>query len=112
MAMMYVSMGMMVGFSLASYLSYHLMPCIAITFPIVFLLAIIGLAETPQYLLRRGRDEQAEKSYYFYKNLKAPKAGDKEASNHDAAKIEFDSFRLQVLSGGITEKITTRDFCE
>ncbi|XP_017104189.2 facilitated trehalose transporter Tret1-like [Drosophila bipectinata] len=110
MAMMYVSIGMMIGFSLASYLSYHLMPCIAITFPIVFLLAIIGLAETPQYLLRRGRDEQAEKSYYFYKNLKAPKVGDKEASNHDAAKIEFDSFRLQVLSGGITEKITKRDF--
>ncbi|KAH8278449.1 hypothetical protein KR018_003426 [Drosophila ironensis] len=108
--MMYVSIGMMIGFSLASYLSYYLMPCIAIALPVCFLLAIIGLSETPQYLLKRGRDEQAEKAYYFYKNLKAPAADDKEASKHDAAKIEFDTFRLQVLSGGVTERITWRDF--
>ncbi|KAH8340749.1 hypothetical protein KR059_005904 [Drosophila kikkawai] len=110
MAMMYVSMGMMVGFALASYLSYYLMPCIIIALPVVFMLAIFGLAETPQFLLRRGQDAKAEKSFYFYKNLRPPPAGDKESSHHDAAKIEFDTFRLQVLSGGVTESITWRDF--
>ncbi|XP_070143279.1 facilitated trehalose transporter Tret1 isoform X3 [Drosophila kikkawai] len=110
MAMMYVSMGMMVGFALASYLSYYLMPCIIIALPVVFMLAIFGLAETPQFLLRRGQDVKAEKSFYFYKNLRPPPAGDKESSHHDAAKIEFDTFRLQVLSGGVTESITWRDF--
>lgn len=109
---MYVSIGMMVGFTLASYLSYYLMPCIIIALPVVFIVAIFGLAETPQFLLRRGRDAQAEKSFYFYKNLTPPAGGDKEAANHDAAKIEFDTFRLQVLSGGVTESITWRDFSE
>ncbi|KAH8369391.1 hypothetical protein KR009_009632 [Drosophila setifemur] len=108
--MMYVSMGMMIGFAMASYLSYYLMPCIIIALPVVFLLAIIGLAETPQYLLKHGRDDEAEKSFYFYKSLTPPSPADKEASKHDAAKIEFDTFRRQVLSGGITESITWRDF--
>jgi len=112
MAMMYVSIGMIVGFTLASYLSYYLMPCIIVALPVVFMLAVIGLSETPQYLLRRGRDDQAEKSFYFYKNLKPPTTSDKEASKHDAAKIEFDTFRLQVLSGGVTESISWRDFSE
>ncbi|XP_036675117.3 facilitated trehalose transporter Tret1 [Drosophila suzukii] len=110
MAMMYVSIGMIVGFTLASYLSYYLMPCIIVALPVVFMLAVIGLSETPQYLLRRGRDDQAEKSFYFYKNLKPPTTSDKEASKQDAAKIEFDTFRLQVLSGGVTESISWRDF--
>ncbi|XP_002070820.3 facilitated trehalose transporter Tret1 [Drosophila willistoni] len=112
MAMMYVSMGMMVGFACASYLSYYLMPCIIICLPVIYALAIIGLAETPQYLLRHGRDEQAKKSYYFYKNLSSSSSdtSDKESNENDAAKIEFETFRLQVLGGGITQKITLRDF--
>ncbi|KAI8045069.1 facilitated trehalose transporter Tret1 [Drosophila gunungcola] len=112
MAMMYVAIGMLVGFSLASYLSYYLMPCIIVALPVVFMLAISGLSETPQYLLRRGRDDQAEKSFYFYKNLKPPTSSDREASRHKAkmAKMEFDTFRLQVLSGGVTESISWRDF--
>ncbi|XP_017119967.1 facilitated trehalose transporter Tret1 [Drosophila elegans] len=110
MAMMYVAIGMMVGFSLASYLSYYLMPCIIVALPVVFMLAISRLSETPQYLLRRGRDDQAEKSFYFYKNLTPPTSSDREASRHDVAKMEFDTFRLQVLSGGVTESISWRDF--
>ncbi|KAH8359705.1 hypothetical protein KR093_008426 [Drosophila rubida] len=109
MAMMYVSIGMIVGFSLASYLSYYLMPCIAIAFPVIYLLAIIGLSETPQYLLRQGRDALAEKSFYFYKNLPASSA-DNESAHHDAAKKEFETFRQQVLSGGVRQDVNWRDF--
>ncbi|XP_062125159.1 facilitated trehalose transporter Tret1-like [Drosophila sulfurigaster albostrigata] len=109
MAMMYVSIGMIVGFSLASYLSYYLMPCIAIAFPVIYLLAIIGLSETPQYLLRQGRDAQAEKSFYFYKNLHSSSA-DNESAYHDSAKIEFETFRQQVLSGGVKQDVTWKDF--
>ncbi|XP_002019496.2 facilitated trehalose transporter Tret1 [Drosophila persimilis] len=110
MAMMYVSMGMMIGFALASYLSYYLMPCIIVALPVIFMVSVIGLRETPQYLLRHGRDGEAERSYYFYKNLTPPAATNMEVAHHDAAEMEFDTFRIQVLSGGVTQSITWRDF--
>ncbi|XP_068153067.1 facilitated trehalose transporter Tret1-like [Drosophila tropicalis] len=112
LTMVYISTGMMIGFACASYLSYYLLPCIIICLPVIYILAIIGLPETPQYLLRRERDEQAKKSYYFYKNLSSSSSAssDKESAGNDAAKIEFETFRLQVLGGGITQKITLRDF--
>lgn len=111
MAMMYVSIGMIVGYILTSYVSYYLMPCIGICFPIIYLLAIIGLSETPQYLLRKGKDVQAEKSYYFYKNLSV--AGrDNESAHDDAAKKEFETFKQQVLSGGVRQQVSWSDFCK
>ncbi|EDW85207.2 uncharacterized protein Dwil_GK12735 [Drosophila willistoni] len=109
LTMVYISIGTMIGFACASYLSYYLMPCIIICLPVIYILAIIGLSETPQYLLRHGRDEQAKKSYYFYKNLSSSNTTS-ESNENDAAKIEFETFRLQVFGGGITQKITLRDF--
>ncbi|XP_034485937.1 facilitated trehalose transporter Tret1-2 homolog [Drosophila innubila] len=109
MAMMYVSFGMIIGFTMSSYLSYYLMPCIAIALPVIYLLAIIGLSETPQYLLRQGRDAQAEKSYYFYKNLPVLDS-DNESAQRETAKIEFETFRQQVLSGGVRQRVNWTDF--
>ncbi|EDV93397.1 facilitated trehalose transporter Tret1 [Drosophila grimshawi] len=100
MAMMYVSFGMIIGYILTSYLNYYLMPCVAIIVPIVYLIAIWGLHETPQHLLRKSHDAQAEKSYYFYKNL----------PNNDAAKKEFDTFKQQVLKGGVKQDVGWKDF--
>lgn len=109
MAMMYVSFGMIVGFTMSSYLNYYLMPCIAIALPVIYLLAIIGLSETPQYLLRQGRDALAEKSYYFYKNM--PSSGpDNESAHREMAKSEFETFKQQVLSGGVRHRVTYTDF--
>ncbi|KAH8417077.1 hypothetical protein KR222_002892 [Zaprionus bogoriensis] len=109
MAMMYVSFGMIVGYILTTYLSYYLMPCIAILLPVIYLLAIIGLSETPQHLLRQGKDALAERSYYFYKNL--PAVGqDNESARDDAAKKEFETFKQQVLSGGVRQSISSSDF--
>lgn len=111
MAMMYVSIGMIMGYILTTYLSYYLMPCIAILLPVVYLLAIWGLSETPQHLLRKGRNEQAEKSYYFYKNLPASNP-DNESAHNDAAKKEFETFKQQVLKGGVQQDVGWKDFCE
>ncbi|XP_030558999.1 facilitated trehalose transporter Tret1-like [Drosophila novamexicana] len=109
MAMMYVSIGMIIGYILTTYLSYYLMPCIAILLPVVYLLAIWGLSETPQHLLRKGRNEQAEKSYYFYKNLPASNP-DNESAHNDAAKKEFETFKQQVLKGGVQQDVGWKDF--
>lgn len=111
MGMMYVSFGIIVGFTMSSYLSYYVMPCIAIALPVVYLLAIIGLSETPQFLLRQGRDALAEKSYYFYKNLSVLNPGN-ESAHHETAKIEFETFRQQVLNSEVRQRVKLTDFCE
>lgn len=111
MAMMYVSVGLMIGYLLSSYLDYYLVPCIAIAVPVVYLVAIFGLSETPQYLLRRGRDEQAKKSYCFYKNLTIAKP-DGESAHDDSTEREFATFKQQVLSGGVRQDIVWKDFCK
>ncbi|XP_017845537.1 facilitated trehalose transporter Tret1 [Drosophila busckii] len=109
--LMYVSIGMILGYLLTSFLSYYVMPCVAIALPVIYFLTIISLWETPQYLLKQGRDTLAERSYYFYKNLSlSPSDNDNELAQHDAAKQEFETFKQQVLSGGIRETITWRDF--
>ncbi|TDG42783.1 hypothetical protein AWZ03_010795 [Drosophila navojoa] len=109
MAMMYVSIGLMIGYLLSSYLDYYLVPCIAVAVPVAYLVAIFGLSETPQYLLRRGRDEQAKKSYCFYKNLTIAKT-DGESAHDDATEREFATFKQQVLSGGVRQDVVWKDF--
>ncbi|XP_030374058.1 facilitated trehalose transporter Tret1-like [Scaptodrosophila lebanonensis] len=110
MAMMNVCFGTLIGFIMASYLSYYLMPCIVIALPIIYLLAIFNLPETPIYLIRRGRDEKAEKSYRFYKNLKNSPSDQNESEKHDDVKNEFKLYREMVLQGGVREKVTWQDF--
>uniref|UniRef100_A0A6P4F7N7 Facilitated trehalose transporter Tret1 isoform X1 n=3 Tax=Drosophila rhopaloa TaxID=1041015 RepID=A0A6P4F7N7_DRORH len=96
--------GITVGFVLVFYTTYHVLPCIVIVLPILYVILIIPLPEPPHDLLRRGRDEKAEKSYYFYKNLT------KDPTKQNENKAEFNSFRERVLSGGVKEKITFQDF--
>ncbi|KAH8369113.1 hypothetical protein KR009_001671 [Drosophila setifemur] len=102
MIMLALCSGITVGFIMASYIPYFVMPCITVSLPVIYVIAIIALPETPPFLVGRGRDERAERSYYFYKNL---------SDTDNEAKAEFKAFQEGVLSGGRTEKITCRDFC-
>ncbi|XP_033164260.1 facilitated trehalose transporter Tret1-2 homolog isoform X3 [Drosophila mauritiana] len=102
--MMTLCSGITVGFVLVYCLSYHVLPCVVVFLPILYLCLIIPLPEPPQDLLKRGYEEKAEKSFCFYKNLSKDPA--QQAEN----KAEFDILRNKVLASGITEKITSADF--
>ncbi|KAH8375004.1 hypothetical protein KR200_010924 [Drosophila serrata] len=100
--------GIALGLIMATYISYYVLPFIVSSMAIIYMLSIIPLPETPQFLLKRGRDEKAEKSFYFYKNLKRKSPSDpiKEAE----AKAEFNTFRENVLGGNNTQKAHCKDF--
>lgn len=104
--MMTLCSGITVGFVLVYCLSYHVLPCVVIFLPILYLCLIIPLPEPPQDLLKQGHEEKAEKSFCFYKNLS------KDPAQQDDNKAEFDKLRNKVLASGIAEKITPADFCK
>ncbi|KAH8344366.1 hypothetical protein KR084_010184 [Drosophila pseudotakahashii] len=96
--------GLTVGFVMVYYISYHVLPCIVIVLPVLFFCLLIPFPEPPQDLLKRGRDEKAEKSFYFYKNVS------KDPTQQNENKAEFIVFRDKVLGGGLKDKVTISDF--
>ncbi|XP_039231742.1 facilitated trehalose transporter Tret1 isoform X2 [Drosophila yakuba] len=96
--------GITVGFVLVYCLSYHVLPCVVIVLPILYLCLIIPLPEPPQDLLKRGHEEKAEKSFCFYNNFS------KDPAEQEEIKAEFVNLRNKVLDSGISEKFTRADF--
>ncbi|KQS38547.1 facilitated trehalose transporter Tret1 isoform X2 [Drosophila erecta] len=96
--------GITVGFVLVYCLSYHVLPCVVIVLPIIYLCLLIPLPEPPQDLLKRGHEEKAERSFCFYKNLS------KDPGKEGEIKAEFAKLRNTVLASGLTEKFTRADF--
>ncbi|CAD7088662.1 unnamed protein product [Hermetia illucens] len=63
--------GLLSGFILASHLSYSLYPRIIIGLAIVYIFAIYSLPETPQYLIKNKRNDEAENALRFYRSFEA-----------------------------------------
>ncbi|KAH8243931.1 hypothetical protein KR032_011576 [Drosophila birchii] len=101
--------GIALGLIMASYIPYFVFPFIAGAMGILYVLVIIPLPETPQFLLKRGHDAKAEKSFYFYKNLKSKSSND--PTKDAEAEAEFKTFRENVFGGEKPQKPTCRDFC-
>ncbi|KAH8250059.1 hypothetical protein KR026_004471, partial [Drosophila bipectinata] len=97
-----ISAGLLVGYICASFIAYKVLPCVALVLPTIYIISIIFLPETPIFLLRAGKTEKAEKSYYFYKGLSA---------EDPESKKEFKEFLDELLADSAVEKITTKDFC-
>ncbi|XP_016939561.4 facilitated trehalose transporter Tret1 isoform X1 [Drosophila suzukii] len=97
--------GLTLGFVMVYYISYHVLPCVVILLPIAFFCLLIPFPEPPQDLLKRGRVEKAERSFYFYKNLS------KDPTKQDENKEQFIIYRDKALGGGIQEKVKISDFC-
>ncbi|KAH8280826.1 hypothetical protein KR054_000294 [Drosophila jambulina] len=98
--------GIALGLIMATYISYYVMPFVVGAMVIMYVLFIFPLPETPQFLLKRGREEKALKSFYFYKNLKSKSLSD--ATKEAEAMAYFNTFRGSVLSD--TQKVTCRDY--
>lgn len=61
----------MIGYVLASWMDYYSVPYVAIGITIVFLVVVVWLPESPDYLAHLQKDEEAAKSYRFYGNYRA-----------------------------------------
>lgn len=101
--------GLLSGFILASHLSYSLYPRIIIGFAAFYILAIYSLPETPQYLIKTKRNDEAENALRFYRNFEAATKEECQKFNEHLANWK------DTINGGEKNKkarISHRDFCE
>lgn len=91
------NLGVLISFIIGHYFQYAMRPVVLLAFPIAFLLLFVNFPETPVFLMRHGRDAEAEKSLRFYRNAVAD-AGDLDGRpDADAAgpmlKVEMEEMR-------------------
>ncbi|XP_020715321.2 facilitated trehalose transporter Tret1 [Ceratitis capitata] len=111
MAMMFFSTGLLVGYILATYVDYYLIPCIIIVLPLIYLVGNIFLPETPQCLLKQGHQKEAEISFNFYKSIEIYDNGVNRSSAQSTEIIsEFDELRAIIDKGGLSTPVTIKDF--
>lgn len=63
------NIGILISFVVGYLVSYAWRPILLLVFPIGFLLSFVNFPETPAFLLRQGREEEAQKSLRYYRNL-------------------------------------------
>ncbi|XP_055300883.1 facilitated trehalose transporter Tret1-like isoform X2 [Sitodiplosis mosellana] len=68
--MLSANSGFLFGFLAGYYLSYFEIPYFGIILSIVFLVSFTYFPETPSFLLRCKKEELAERSFRFYRNVK------------------------------------------
>ncbi|EDW63941.1 facilitated trehalose transporter Tret1 [Drosophila virilis] len=106
-----VNTGILLGFIISSYVPYHVIPCVVVVLPLCYLLLATRFPETPQQLLRWGRDEDAQRSLKFYCNCDGPTPS-KESER--AYQKQFDEMRQaiqQQTKDEHNEGLTIADFC-
>lgn len=127
MAMFNLSFGILLGFVIATYFNYYIIPGIALVFPAIYLIAVIYFPETPHFLLRKRKISQARDSYNFYHNIPSAPAPSAEPNlqNNTPRQMEsgtaskkteltgFDELMTNILnSEGVSSKLTRSDFCK
>ncbi|KAG4073998.1 hypothetical protein HA402_014203 [Bradysia odoriphaga] len=63
------NIGILLSFVAGHYLSFRLVPAVFVVLPTLFLLLTIVFPETPTFLIRSGKEEAAESSLRFYRNV-------------------------------------------
>ena len=100
--MLSVNFGILMGFILSSNLDYHLIPFIVTCLPIIYLIGCFFLPETPHHLLRRGKFEDAEKSFIFYNNCKV---NEKQQYEHN-----FNNLKSNIKNTDQQDSLSYHDF--
>lgn len=60
-----INFGILVAFIAGSYLDYYIVARFMLMLPLIYIIVVLMLPETPYYLARNGKLRQAEKSLYF-----------------------------------------------
>ena len=66
--MLILNCGIVIGYILTSYINYTTVPFIVIGLPIIYIILMFYLPDTPKYLLHKNQENEAEISLKFYKN--------------------------------------------
>ncbi|CAO1407792.1 unnamed protein product [Diamesa hyperborea] len=66
-----INFGTLLSFIAGNYLEYKTVAYVMVALPIIFLFVFVFLPETPQFLLKRGKEKDAEKSLKFLRGCKS-----------------------------------------
>ncbi|XP_055681865.1 facilitated trehalose transporter Tret1-like [Lutzomyia longipalpis] len=95
----FYNVGIIIGYVICTYMPFYSVPYVALGILALFLLFII-FPESPQYLLLKQRDVEAEKSLRFFRGF----------SRDDQVKLEFESLKSSVAATSTKTSITIQDF--
>ncbi|XP_011181201.2 facilitated trehalose transporter Tret1-like [Zeugodacus cucurbitae] len=103
---LFLNGGMLTGYTLSSYVPYHIIPMAVILLPLLYLIIETYFPETPSYLLHCGKEEEAEKSLKFYLNYRDPNKLEVEQFNIKYAELKSAVKQQKSQS----DAVTLRDF--
>lgn len=104
-----LNVGILIGYILSTYVPYHIIPCIVLPIPVLYLIMATYYPETPQYLLRKGKEEKALKSFKFYKN----NIDQRDAVTYMVVHNKFEELKVAIKhQESKSEKITAADICK
>ncbi|XP_030384783.1 facilitated trehalose transporter Tret1-like [Scaptodrosophila lebanonensis] len=98
-----VNMGVLSGYIISIYAPYYIVPFCVLALPTCYFICNLFLPETPHHLIQKGRYAAAERSFRFYKNIRA---SDVNGLN------EFDDLRTKLTKEQSLEDktLTYKDF--
>ncbi|XP_017858723.1 PREDICTED: facilitated trehalose transporter Tret1-like [Drosophila arizonae] len=106
-----INIGIMVGFIISSHVPYHVIPCTVVVLPICYVLLTTRFPETPQQLMRWGREEEAKRSLKYYCNCDGPTPSKESERAYQKQFQEMrDALQQQTKESG-SESLTLSDFC-
>lgn len=107
-----INLGILTGFVISSYVPYHVIPCVVIVLPLLYIFLSTRFPETPQQLIRWEKEEAAQQSLKYYRNCDGPSPS-KESQN--GFQKEYDEMRQaiqQQMKDEDKEGLTMADFCK
>lgn len=82
------NIGILIAFICGNYLNYTLQPVVLASLPILFFVTFSFFPESPQYLMKVGKEKEAEQSLRFYRN-----AGPSTSDETEPFKSELEKLR-------------------
>lgn len=103
--MLSVNIGVLLGYIMGSHIPFSITPFLVLIFPLsYFIFTLCFIRESPVHLIRKGKLQEAEKSFRYYKNIKD--------TDRAAVISEFEDMKKKLTEDDkLVHSVTIKDFC-
>ncbi|GAB0091269.1 hypothetical protein DMENIID0001_060880 [Sergentomyia squamirostris] len=95
----FYNLGVIIAYTICAYMSFYIVPFVVLGILALFSVFIL-FPESPQYLLLKRKDAEAEKSLKFFRGF----------SQTDQMKLEFEALKSSVSASSTKDKLCLQDF--
>lgn len=89
------NIGILIAFTCGNYLNYTVQPVVLVALPILFFVTFSFFPESPQYLMKIGKEEEAEQSLRFYRNVRPSTSDETEPFKSELEKLRLSNQTLR-----------------